>query len=173
LGAIQSGTRLRKAVTNDRSASAISGRVIGDNAPPAHTSASPTILPVETSHSEKKNVDPSRQSVDWYMGLAADQGTHASQEPSLFSMNEEDEEQAREVNGHAAHVPDIQVAHAEGVEADPLEDIDRGAGMSLGRPPLLTLTLFVIAEYRVRTLYPYDGLRAEDLCGTFSWPSSP
>lgn len=172
LNAIQSGTRLRKAVTDDRSASAISGRVIGDNGPSSHIGASPTILPAaETSHSEKKSVDPSRQSVDWYMGLAADQGTHVSQEPSLFPMSEEDEEQAREeVNGHAVPVPDIRVAHAEGVESDPLADIDRGTGMSLGRPPLLTLTLFVIAEYRVRTLYPYDGLRVEDLCGLSSWP---
>ena len=103
------------------------------------------------------------------MGLAADQGTHASQEPSLSPMGEEDEEQAREVNGHVAPVPDIRVAHAEGIESGPLEDIDRSTGVSLWRPLLLTLT-FGTAEYRVRSLYPYDGQRAEDLCESFCWP---
>jgi hypothetical protein len=29
---------------------------------------------------------------------------------------------------------------------------------------MLMLTLSGTAEYRVRTLYPYDGQRAEDLC---------
>jgi hypothetical protein len=127
--AIQSGTRLRKAVTDDRSASAISGRVIGDDGPPPHISAIAPILPAEISHSEK-NVTPSRQSVDWYMGLAADQGTHASQEPSLSPMGEEEEEQVGQgVNGHAALVPDIRIAHAEGVESGPLEDLDRSTGV--------------------------------------------
>lgn len=63
------------------------------------------------------------------MGLAADQGTHASHEPSLPPMGEEDEEQARkEVNGHVETVPAIQVAHVD-VESDPMEDIDRSTGM--------------------------------------------
>jgi len=132
LNAIRSGTRLRGVVTNDRSASGVSGRVIGDVGPPPHVGATPIIPPAETSHPEN-NVDPSRQSVDWYIGLAADQGTHASQEPSLPPMGEEDGEHARkEVNGHAAPMPDIRVAHAEEVESDPLEDVDRSTGMSCG-----------------------------------------
>jgi hypothetical protein len=77
------------------------------------------------------------------MGLAADQGTHASQEPSLPSMSEEDDEQTlKEANGHAAPMPDIQVVHAEEVQTDPLEDIDRSIGMSLWDSQLLALTLF-------------------------------
>jgi hypothetical protein len=80
-------------------------------------------------------------------------------------MGEEDGEQARtEVNGHAVPMPDIRVAHAEEVKPDPLGDIDRSTGMSLSLPVLLALMLLGIAEYRVRTLYPYDGQRAEDLC---------
>ena len=127
LSSIQSGARLRKAVTNDRSASALSGRVLGDIAPP-HISATPNVPHAETSHPEN-NGHQSRQSVDWYMGLAADQGTHASHEPSLPPMGEEDEEQARkEVNGHVETVPAIQVAHVD-VESDPMEDIDRSTGM--------------------------------------------
>ncbi|KAI9449187.1 hypothetical protein F5148DRAFT_1248554 [Russula earlei] len=145
LDAIQSGTRLRKTVTNDRSASASSGRVLGDVALQPHIDATPGLLPSEGPHSEK-NIDPSRRSVDWYMGLAADQGTHSSQKPSLPSMGEEVEEQARkEVNGHAAPAPDILLAHAGEGQANPLEDID------------------LSTEYRVRTLYPYDGQRAEEL----------
>jgi len=64
----------------------------------------------------------------------------------LSPMDEEEEEQARQgVNGHAAPVPDIRIAQ---VESDPLDDIDRST------------------EYRVRTLYPYDGQRVEDLSFT-------
>jgi hypothetical protein len=129
LSSIQSGARLRKAATNDRSASAFSGRVLGDVAPPSHLNTTPNVPPAEALHLEN-NAHHSRQSVDWYMGLAADQGTHASQEPSLPPMGEEDEEQAhKEMNGHVAPVPVIQVAHAEEVVSDPLDDIDRGTGM--------------------------------------------
>ncbi|KAI0294656.1 hypothetical protein B0F90DRAFT_1755296 [Multifurca ochricompacta] len=148
LSAIQSGTRLRRTVTNDRSASAFSGRVIGDAGPPSHVNVAPRVPSPESSeisHSES-NVNPNRQSVDWYVGLAADHGTHASREPSLPSMGEEDEEQARkEANGHAVSVPEIEIAHVEDAESDPLADVDRST------------------EYRVRTLYSYDGQRTEDL----------
>jgi hypothetical protein len=45
-------------------------------------------------------------------------------------MGEEDEEQTRKRrNGHVEPVPAIQVAHAEEVVSDPLEDIDRSVGM--------------------------------------------
>jgi hypothetical protein len=129
LGSIQSGARLRKAVTNDRSASAFTGRVLGDVAPPSHINTTPSVPPAEALHPEN-NAHHSRQSVDWYMGLAADQGSHASQVPSLPPMGEEDEEQARkEMNGHVAPVPVIQVAHAEEVVSDLLDDIDRSIGM--------------------------------------------
>jgi len=118
--------------------------VLGDAGPGPHVSGPPAIPPTGISHSEN-STNPSRQSIDWYMGLAADQGTHVSQEPSLPPMGEEDEEPAhKDMNGHAAPVPEIEVAHV-GVEADLLEDIDSSI------------------EYRVRTLYPYDGQRAEDL----------
>ena len=130
LSSIQSGARLRKTTTNDRSGSAFSGRVIGDAGPPPHVNATSSVPSTETSHSEN-DVTASRQSVDWYMGLAADQGTHASREPSLPPTSEEDEGQAhREVNGYAAPVPDIQVAHVEEAETNPLEDIDHSTSMS-------------------------------------------
>jgi hypothetical protein len=140
LGAIQSGTRLRKTVTSDRSASAFTGRVLGDVAPHPNVSATPNVPPAEKSHPEN-NVHQSRQSVDWYMGLAADQGTRASQEPSLPPMGEEDDEQGRkEMNGHVEPVPVIQVAHAEEGQLDPFEDIDHSTGMLPWILVLLALT---------------------------------
>ena len=92
LSAIQRSTRLRKTVTNDRSASIYSGRVLGDVAPPPIVSAAPNAPPAEASH-PGSYVHQSRHSVDRYMGLAADQGTHASQEPSLPPMGEEEDAQ--------------------------------------------------------------------------------
>ena len=122
LSAIQGGARLRKAVTNDRSGSALSGRVIGDAAPPPHVNVGAP-PPEPSSHGDS---GAGRQSVDWYMGLAADQGSHVSRDPSLPSMGEEEE--GKEANGHAA-VPNIQIAHAaEETQVDPLADIDRNTG---------------------------------------------
>ncbi len=140
LSAIQSSTRLRKTVTNDRSASAFSGRVLGDVAPPSIVSATPNVPPAETLHPEN-HVHQSRHSVDWYMGLAADQGTHASQEPSLPPMGEEEDELGRkELNGHVEPVPVIQVAHTGEVVSDALEDIDRSTGMLPWLSSLFVLT---------------------------------
>ncbi|KAI0312324.1 hypothetical protein OF83DRAFT_1146615 [Amylostereum chailletii] len=143
LSAIQGGARLRKAVTNDRSSAPVSGKVIGDVAPPAHinTSVRPPSPPVATpvapplANDDSKNSN--RQSVDWYADLAADHSA-VSREPSgLASTREEDED---EDTRHAGPVPSIQVE-----ESDPLEDVDKAT------------------EYRVRSLYAYEGQRAEDL----------
>jgi hypothetical protein len=58
-----------------------------------------------------------------------------------------------------APVPDIRVAHAEEVESDLREDIDHSTGMSHVVFRYLCQTVLRVAEYRVRTLYPYDGHR--------------
>ncbi|CCM04566.1 uncharacterized protein FIBRA_06747 [Fibroporia radiculosa] len=151
LGAIQMGARLRKTQTNDRSAAPVSGKVIGDNAPPEHitaarVSASPPfgVPPMESSiaslelplmSSQASSRSSNRESVDWYAGLAADGG--AVKLEHMPSMQEEEEEEP------LASVPQIQVDAAE--EHEPLADVDRST------------------EYRVRSLYPYQGQRAEDL----------
>ncbi|KAG1749461.1 hypothetical protein EDB19DRAFT_1680127 [Suillus lakei] len=149
LGAIQGGARLRKAVTHDRSAAAISGKVIGDVAPPPHINAAPrpasppaAIAPATFSPSLRHprmtrgstSGHSKTESVDWYAGLAADQGAVHH----LPATIEEDEEGTEE----ASAVPDIQVSEAT---SDMMDDIDKST------------------EFRVRSLYPYEGQRPDDL----------
>ncbi|KAL4254402.1 Actin cytoskeleton-regulatory complex protein PAN1 [Abortiporus biennis] len=145
LNAIQSGARLRKAQTNDRSGVATGGKVIGDITPPVHIRAEPTSVPSppattasllpEMSNSFTSR-SSNRESVDWYAGLAADAGVSPRESEHMPSMTEEPEEEE-------ASVPHIQVESAP--ENDPMEDIDKSI------------------EYHVRSLYPYEGQRSEDL----------
>jgi len=83
--------RLKKAVTNDRSAAPVSGQVLGDTAPPLHINAAPRpvsppvpiVPPISDSSSSK------RQSVDWYASLAADQGVGHVPLPTTAEENED------------------------------------------------------------------------------------
>lgn len=150
LSAIQGGARLRKAVTNDRSAAATSGKIIGDVAPPAHINAAPRPVSPPTAIAPASFVLPLPQeplteapqivggstsghskteSVDWYTGLAADQGAVHH----LPATIEEDEEAAEE----ASAMPETTV--------DLMDDIDKST------------------EFRVRSLYPYEAQRPDDL----------
>ncbi|KAG1741757.1 uncharacterized protein EDB91DRAFT_313156 [Suillus paluster] len=143
LSAIQGGARLRKAVTHDRSAAATSGKVIGDAATPAHINAAPrpvsppaVIEPVALVLSpvlkpvieaprmtrESTSGHSKRESVDWYTGLAADQGAVHHLPATL----EEDEEAFEE----ASAVLDIQVPDAT---PDLMDDIDKSTGERLWR----------------------------------------
>ncbi|KAF8589690.1 hypothetical protein K439DRAFT_300209 [Ramaria rubella] len=150
LSQIASGTpRLRKTKTNDRSTAAISGVVLGDAAPPPHinTQLSPSrtaesLVPESfTTESTEMSRHSNRQSVDWQVDLAAE-GYVA---PKIPVTVEEEEEYETPVP-----IPDIHVDASATVQAvetvkDPLEDVDQGK------------------EYRVRSLYPYEGQRTEDL----------
>ena len=134
LSAIQHGKALRKTQTNDRSASGLAGKVLGDTAPPPHISAAPrapsppapeAAAPV-TQHvdsPEPPTLGPrssNRDSVDWYAGLAADGGSAPPDMSRLPSMVEEEEP--------PASVPAIQVDSAE---SDATADVDKSIGRSL------------------------------------------
>ena len=130
---IVAGARLRKTVTNDRSAAAVTGQVIGDTAPPSHISEMPRPISPVKSEPElepialEREADQSirsiyRQSVDWYAGLAAEQ-TPISPLPTTIEEKEEDPPQT---------LPEIQVNDPVSTEAaDPLSDIDMSKGTTM------------------------------------------
>ncbi|KAI0373139.1 hypothetical protein BV20DRAFT_1042030 [Pilatotrama ljubarskyi] len=153
LSAIQSGKKLRKAQTIDRSGPAISGKVLGDAAPPPHVSAAPRMpspppaaehhAPVEPETPHPPPMDSvksaHRESVDWYAGLAAE-GSAIQRGPSEFSLPptiEEPEEPA-------TPIPQIQVNNTAD-DSNALADVDMST------------------EYRVRSLYAYQAQRPEEL----------
>jgi hypothetical protein len=135
LGAIQGGARLKKVSTNDRSGTGLAGRILGDDAPPTLISAAPRHVssPIELTQTPDMMKNDSlpmvangnghvhRASVDWYAGLAADQG-HREMEVSLPPMAEEDEPEPTPLA-----VPQIQIMSSVDSH-DPLEDVDRSIG---------------------------------------------
>jgi hypothetical protein len=145
LSAIQGGARLRKTATNDRSGSAISGKVIGDVVPPVHINTTPNppspplapapALEPRPEHSFRDSSNPPsmlsedtknshRLSVDWYAGLAADHG--ASRAPTLSSMREEEEDAAL---ANAIPQPVFNVQDTDEHESvDLMGDVDRSVG---------------------------------------------
>jgi len=132
---------LRKAVTNDRSGSAISGKVIGDAAPVVHIGNLPSPSPAPAlaldpqpdrsfpdsfnppSMSSEDTKTNHRLSVDWYAGLAADHG--ASHTPTLMSMREEEEEAPATTTPQP--VFNIQDT-GDHEPADLMDDVDRSVG---------------------------------------------
>lgn len=128
---------MRKAQTNDRSAAPISGKVLGDTAPPEHilNAPRPPSPPEEApapAVRELPYMDQSRsnrESVGWFAGLAADEP--AVQHVHLATMEEEDEPEP------IAAVPEIQVDHTRDApepaqDADPMQDIDISTGTYYG-----------------------------------------
>ncbi len=169
LGAIQGGARLRKAQTNDRSAAPVSGKIIGDTAPPEHINAAPRapsppspIAPPALTSPEMPSMAPTnsstsnRESVGWFADLAANQGT--SQHEQLSSMAEEEEDET------PVSVPQIQVESAEG--NDLMQDVDKSLGechrcwCKFFPCKLISLSL----EFHVRSIFAYEGQRTEDIC---------
>ncbi|GHJ86190.1 hypothetical protein NliqN6_2592 [Naganishia liquefaciens] len=145
--AIQGGARLKHTTTNDRSGAPVSGRVIGDAAPPAHISdvprehASPTVPAPQPAQEEEHDISKrsaNRQSVDWYSGLAADANRSAAEASGMASVVEADEP-SEEAQGAETTHPTLNP------ENDPTGEFD------------MTTTL------KVRSLYPYDGQRDVDL----------
>ncbi|KAF9228917.1 hypothetical protein BS17DRAFT_772724 [Gyrodon lividus] len=172
LSAIQGGARLRKAVTNDRSGAATSGKVIGDEAAPVHINvapcpasppsepvsipsapfmlppspAEPSVAPLMTQSSSLGH--GKKESVDWYNGLAADvDQKHLDHLPATAEEDEEEEEEEEEEKEDTgSSVPVIEVSeHVVEDGSELMDDVDRST------------------EVRVRSLYLYEGQRGEDL----------
>jgi hypothetical protein len=174
---IRGGARLRKAVTVDKSGPQLAGSVIGGSAPPEHINAAPrppsppspvapaAVLspppsvspaaepqydanPPSFTNEDSASHQSHRQSVGWFAGLAADQqggpGAVPAAGPTIYMPQtiEEDEN----IESPVTPVPGISVTQADDDAGDDLmADID------------LTTTI------RVRSLYPYEGQRNEDL----------
>lgn len=133
LNAIHQGKSLRKTQTNDRSATGLAGKVLGDTAPPSHISAAPRAPSPPAPEAPApaiRHVDipeppllsarsSNRDSVDWYAGLAADGGSAPPDMSRLPSMIEEEEP--------ATPVPAIQVDSAEN---EAMADVDKLIGTS-------------------------------------------
>ncbi|KAJ3827567.1 hypothetical protein F5880DRAFT_1609212 [Lentinula raphanica] len=146
LSSIQGGLRLRPTKTVDKSGPQLSGKVLGDTAPPDHITtavrppsppAPPSVAPVEVPAMSAKD---NRQSVDWYAGLAADAGKFAPPVvPTTISEDAEHEPEQPHVP-----IPDIQVDVADPVN-DLMADIDKSITLS------------------VRSLYPFEGDGPDDL----------
>ena len=124
-------------------------------------------VPIVQAQHEEEETDVRtnhRQSVDWYAGLAADnQKKRAVMLPPTVDELEEE----------VASVPEIQIhkASTETVEStdDPLYDVDRSKGTLYQRLLIKGICAdFKIVEFRVRSLYAYEGQRSEDLCKSLS-----
>lgn len=166
--AIQGGApRLRHATTVDKSAPPVSGRVIGDAAPPSHISEAPRehpaaqVPPPQAAREEEDHApverSAHRQSVDWYAGLAAD-ADHSVAEPTGMASVVEAEEPVEETR-----VPGTSHSAKAG-EDDPTSEFDMSTSELLRHSTIEAHgTDSELIALRVRSLYPYDGQRDVDL----------
>lgn len=171
MNSIRGGAALRKAKTVDRSGAALSGKVVGDSAPPAHINAAPVpsapspppapssfieepTATADTNGDGQSNNHSHRQSVGWFAGMAADQqggpGAMGLPGPTIFippTVVVEEDEEGEKYETPVTSVPGINVTHHDEAEGgdDHMADIDLGM------------------KVRVRTLFPYEGQRNEDL----------
>ncbi|KAF8172098.1 hypothetical protein BJ912DRAFT_994425 [Pholiota molesta] len=157
MSSIQGGLRLKPTKTVDKSAPPVSGRVLGDTAPPAHINAAPrpasppppaAVVP-DTLPMAKEDGDRSsyRQSVGWFADRAADVGSSPPVVQALPSTVEVDEEEERyQAPAAPVAIPEIHVDEpASEPTSDLMADIDKSI------------------EHRVRSLYPFEGDGHEDL----------
>jgi len=143
LSAIQGGKRLRSTKTVDKSGPPVSGRVLGDAAPPTHINTvtrapSPPAASIESSYPVAHNNIPepspmantnasksdNRQSVGWFADRAADLGGSPVMVDRLPSTLEDDEEEFEH-----APIPEILVDEPAESTSDLMADINKSVGM--------------------------------------------
>ena len=130
---IQGGKALRPTKTVDKSGPPVSGRVLGDSAPPLHINASisnvpsssftqdlPKPIPMESPNSDN------RQSVDWFANRAVDAGLSNSWVDVLPSTREEEQEEK-----HPIPIIQVEQMNIQNDANDLLSDIDKSTGQNL------------------------------------------
>jgi len=146
--------KLRPTKTVDRSAPPVSGKVLGDVAPPPHISVStqPSSPPIVQSHlpqaalmvADNSSLSNHRQSVGWFADRAADVGAAPVEIERLPSTMEDDEDDIYETP--ASHIPEILVDEPA---IEPISDLMADIDKSI--------------QYRARSLYSFEGEGPEDL----------
>ncbi|KAK9896443.1 hypothetical protein P389DRAFT_211187 [Cystobasidium minutum MCA 4210] len=177
LGAIQSGARLRKATTNDRSIVQGAGHILDTPGAAANTerseeetnaskpkgpspimSDSQSVPPPDSLSSSTPAAKGNRQSVDWYGGLAADHypspPVQSSSESMLPKVAEDAEEHSSDDddadNAKASQLQPHDATEVPSTTGDPNADDD-------------TTALFdMTASTKMRSLYAYQGQRNQD-----------
>ncbi|KAG8868591.1 hypothetical protein FRC20_003109 [Serendipita sp. 405] len=142
LQSILGGARLRPTRTNDRSGVLGAGAVLGDNAPPEHIVHPPKApSPPPQPEPAAYNGHWYKESVDWYSDLAAD-ATSQTAAPAVSTLNAVPEEPSV-----SSTVPDIHIQEEQSATGnnDLFGDIDMDT------------------SHKMRTLYPYQAQRAEEM----------
>ena len=143
LSAIQGGKALRSTKTVDKSGPPVSGRVLGDAAPPTHINtvtraSSPPASSIASSYPAAHNNIPetppmvnanasksdNRQSVGWFADRAADLGGSPVIVDKLPSTLEVDEEEFK-----PTPIPEILVDEPAEPTSDLMADINKSVGM--------------------------------------------
>ncbi|KDR82039.1 hypothetical protein GALMADRAFT_240494 [Galerina marginata CBS 339.88] len=162
---IQGGMKLRPTKTVDKSAPPVSGKVLGDIAPPSHINTAPRSVsppprspsppqaypePAAMSHDDGGR-STNRQSVGWFADRAADLGTPVDVQrlPSTAEDEEED-----------MYVPEAPPAPAPPPAPVPQITVDEPAAEPMSD---LMADIDKSTEHRVRSLYAYEGDGPEDL----------
>ncbi|KAF8959742.1 hypothetical protein BDZ97DRAFT_1836791 [Flammula alnicola] len=155
---IQGGMKLKPTKTVDKSAPPVSGKVLGDTAPPSHINAAPRPVSPPSSIAPPTQRIPetvpmvnddsarssNRQSVGWFADRAADASPVDVQRlPSTAEADEEDEDH---YDTPPSRIPEILVDEPT---PEPISDLMADIDKSI--------------QHRVRSLYAFEGDGPEDL----------